>query len=357
MKPWRKQLRTQFGSTRWQSLPMLTRGVARELMMWCDDDGLIELDEGDPCSNLWRLVGAHPRERKTLGRHLSILLDRGTCEWVSGGLLFAKFPSYQDLDRPSKAQKRGRGDRTTSRLVEADAGTGRDEDGAGTGRGRGRDGARTGRGRGEDGARTGRGRGEEEVEAKSPESLNTDRREKEREGEEEKEGEVAGKPATARTPARGLPEEPRLPLRMDTASVLRRAWSDAWERQTATPATRPHLDAVANLAPWLEDYARREGVTGSPAELGPRLIEAFFVAKTVGKPDSRPRPEWLAEDPGRYLEAEARRTADAGRASLTDQLSRLEDAMDDARQRGALDEVDALRAEMHALCEQARASA
>jgi hypothetical protein len=95
VKRWRKQLRTSFGSTRWQSLPVFTRALARELQMFADDSGLISLPEDGRPGCLWRIIGAHGHERQTLAKHLGVLLDRGTCEWSTDGLVFPKFPAYQ----------------------------------------------------------------------------------------------------------------------------------------------------------------------------------------------------------------------------------------------------------------------
>ena len=86
----------------------------------------------------------------------------------------------------------------------------------------------------------------------------------------------------------------------DTRKALRRSWSDAWAGRFAVSATSQQLDDVAKLTTWCIEYAKR-GDDDGPG-VARRLIAAFFEAKTK----HRPRVEWLAEDPGRYLEPSER---------------------------------------------------
>lgn len=98
-KPWVKSWRG--GSARWQSLPLTTRGLARELWTHADDHGRIELPpDENPKTALWRLVGAHPRERQTLAAHLDALAANGTVT-VQPGLIF--FPNFVSYNQPPTA--------------------------------------------------------------------------------------------------------------------------------------------------------------------------------------------------------------------------------------------------------------
>lgn len=266
MKPWLRLYRKR--SPRFEALPVFARGLFAELLAHTDDEGWIRLGTDDRAA-LWRYIGAHPKERRTLAKHLDTLVANGSVSERPEGWLIPSWSEHQDD---------------------------------------------TERARKKHGACTERARKRHGNTAKSPESLNTGPGELDR--DREREEEVDSRQATelltegARDPGGGpacppastasdLPEDgPPQPLRQDTASVLRRAWADAWERQTATPPTRPHLDAVAALAPWFDEYA--EATDATPAELVGRAVQAFFAEK-ARRPGSRPRPEWLAEDPGRYL--------------------------------------------------------
>lgn len=101
------------------------------------------------------------------------------------------------------------------------------------------------------------------------------------------------------------------------SGALKRAWSDAWAGLTGGPAPPAQLTAVAKLGPWLVEFSRR-GERPAP-DLAAALIERFFEAKSKGK--HRPRVEWLAEDPGRYLDdadRKVRKREAAGRRRRAD---------------------------------------
>ena len=102
-------------------------------------------------------------------------------------------------------------------------------------------------------------------------------------------------------PASPPPSGPDESLLADTRRALRRAWSDAWSQRTASPASSLQLDAVSKLATWCIEYAQR-GDDDGPG-IGRRVVAAFFEQRATMR---RPRVEWLAEDPGRYLEPSER---------------------------------------------------
>lgn len=84
----------------------------------------------------------------------------------------------------------------------------------------------------------------------------------------------------------------------EAARSLSTTWARCWEQLTGGPAPPLQLAAVRKLAPWAVDFARRRPET--PALLAERAVKAFFAAK--GKGGHRPRVEWFAEDPARFLD-------------------------------------------------------
>jgi hypothetical protein len=64
-------------SKEWQALPVLVRGLGDELLRLADDDGriFVGIDDAKMVATLCRLLGAHPDERKLIGRKLDVLLD------------------------------------------------------------------------------------------------------------------------------------------------------------------------------------------------------------------------------------------------------------------------------------------
>lgn len=97
---WRKCWRQGTRSTAFNGLPFLTRAVAAELLAWADNDGRIVLGKGDEVAALMRLVGAHPRERRTVAKHVDLLLERGTIDLCDGVLVFPNWGHYQAESRP-----------------------------------------------------------------------------------------------------------------------------------------------------------------------------------------------------------------------------------------------------------------
>ena len=157
---WRKCWRQGTRSTAFNGLPFSTRAVAAELLAWADNDGQIVLEEGNEVPSLMRLVGAHPRERRTVAKHLGLLLDRGTLTLSEGVLAFPNWGHYQ-------AESRSKTRTVDTRGVHQDD---------------------TGRASGVHRGDTGRASGEHSVGPKCPKSLDPkNKRERERKRERKRE--------------------------------------------------------------------------------------------------------------------------------------------------------------------------
>lgn len=257
VKPWLRLYRLR--SSRFEALSVFTRGLAAELMVKTDNDGCLRLGGPDEGA-LWRYIGAHPRERRTLSKHLKILVENGTIEATEYGW---RFPSFGKL-QPSKTD---------------------------TGRARGVHGGGTGATRGVHGGDTGRARGKNEVEPKSTESLKTEKHSRE-EGEKRERREeqipLRGTPgAGAPAPKDGIsggplelelaPQDP--PARPTLARVTKKGpktpprSSEAWNAYKAAYSARYGVEPIRNAK-----------VNGQLSQLVKRLgsdapyVAAFYVA-------------------------------------------------------------------------------
>ena len=88
--------------------------------------------------------------------------------------------------------------------------------------------------------------------------------------------------------------------------ALRVAWAKAWQEHVGELAPAAGTSAIETAGPWLVDYQRR-CPERDYSTLAAALMAGFFAAKHAGakakgRARSRPRVEWLLEDPGRYLE-------------------------------------------------------
>lgn len=103
MKPFTKQWRQ--ASASFDRLPLLVRGLFRELHRYCDDNGAIELGSDRPIKELARLVGAHAGERRTLPKLVDQLVSDGCVKRTETGLQIANFKTFQEARRfPSRDQ-------------------------------------------------------------------------------------------------------------------------------------------------------------------------------------------------------------------------------------------------------------
>lgn len=270
-RPWVKLWREE--SAGFASLPVIARALAAEMLKFTDGDGRIELAgtrlETEMRTALWRLIGAHPRERQTLGRHLVTLIERGTLTVEEGAYVF-----------PQWAPRQG------SAQLERNWGTTRTQ--------------------------LERNQGAIQNEAKCPKSHDRKKQEEEEEKEEEKEVVVetvtgdgsAGPPEPATTTTgSGFGSTSELleaAGRFGTpsgsvASSIRRLWAECWSSRTAQPPPPVALVEAAAQAGLFVAEAERLGV--SPHELAARSITGFFAAKAGYR---RPRVEWWTEDPLRW---------------------------------------------------------
>lgn len=106
MKPWLKWHRAR--SQRFDALPVHARGLFAELLAHTDDEGWLRLCTDDR-GTLWRFIGAHPKERRTLAKHLDTLESIGAVVVSEQGWEIPSFGRYQGDDpRSRKSTKRTR---------------------------------------------------------------------------------------------------------------------------------------------------------------------------------------------------------------------------------------------------------
>lgn len=104
MKPWVKWHRAR--SARFEALPVHARGLLAELLAHTDDDGWIRLGTDDRGA-LWRFIGAHPKERRTLAKHLDTLEQIGAVETAEEGWRLPSFDRYQDDPKSRRPSTNG----------------------------------------------------------------------------------------------------------------------------------------------------------------------------------------------------------------------------------------------------------
>jgi hypothetical protein len=83
-------------SHRFESLPVLTRGLFAELLAHTDDEGRIRLGTNDR-NALWRLIGGHRQERRGLIKALDQLVEDGSVVEHPDGW---ELPSFREFDAP-----------------------------------------------------------------------------------------------------------------------------------------------------------------------------------------------------------------------------------------------------------------
>jgi hypothetical protein len=110
-------------------------------------------------------------------------------------------------------------------------------------------------------------------------------------------------------------------------AVLRQGWAQRYEARMAVPTPPAHFEALKPLGSWLASYLA--GRDEEPEDVASALLDAFFARTDL----KRPKPEWLAEDPARYLGASAEQSRLEYQA-LCAELGRLRDAANNARLNG-----------------------
>lgn len=263
MKPWVKWHRAR--SQRFDALPVHARGLLAELLAHTDDDGWIRLGTDDRGA-LWRFIGAHPKERRTLAKHLDTLEQIGAVETAEEGWRLPSFDRYQAPDRgPAKSTER-------TRSVHGDD--------------------------------TERARKRHGNEAKSSKSLNTGPGDRDTEGEREEETEEvvhSSYPEGARETGPQPARPPAVSTDFDRYRLaFVRAYGRAFEERASDMWTASaHEQHIRTVVAWALDYRTRlPEAQRDPDRLMGRLVAGYFAAKT----SPRPPVKWLAEDPGRYLE-------------------------------------------------------
>ena len=77
--------------------------------------------------------------------------------------------------------------------------------------------------------------------------------------------------------------------------TLRVGWSERHLARLAAPAPPLHLEALKPLASWIVEYLDTHDST--PESVGEALLAGFWSRTDL----ERPKPEWLVEDPLRYV--------------------------------------------------------
>jgi len=96
--PWRKLIANP--STTFARLPLITRGVADEILRLVDDEGRIDLRESKPKLSLMLLMGVHPRERRRVLEAIDELELEGLIAFDGGTLQLRTTDSELTVKRP-----------------------------------------------------------------------------------------------------------------------------------------------------------------------------------------------------------------------------------------------------------------
>lgn len=72
VEPWRKAYVNKSAS--WLRLPVSARGLGRELLTYCDDDGRIDIGDDSPGVAIAYMLGARPKEHKRIAEDVAELL-------------------------------------------------------------------------------------------------------------------------------------------------------------------------------------------------------------------------------------------------------------------------------------------
>lgn len=255
MKPWIKFHRNR--SRRFEALPLITRGLFAEMLIHADDAGCIHLGTSDQAA-LWRLMGAHPRERQHLSKHLSSLVKAGAVSASEDGWSIPSFDRYQ--------AKRSRDDSADDPPVTSDDPAAEPLD--------------TGGATGSD--------------VKPPEPLTFgpgDKRGEER--EREKKQDAAGESAAAANYEAA---------RKAAESALRVAIRTEVERVTGSWPSGLQLDYARQLSGWLVSWMSCESCPRgvSMDEVAAGVLHTFAEAKRRDR--KMPPFSWLAEAPATWAE-------------------------------------------------------
>ena len=265
-------------------LPLLTRGLGKQLLILADNDGVIHLGRRAPHEAVCFAMGAERNERRSIRARIEQLLEAGYLV-LDDERRTLTIPSYPRIgDTPTTPHRSGVGAPTEPQrsVVEAPTVPQQSANGAST---------------------------EPQHQAKCAESRTPPppiiREEKKREEERRD----APKRATPLSRFDPMAYHPAHPVVVAVVEAWRTAYAVSWGRPYVA---RGHGDALAagRLAHWCELHA--EATSADPTEVAARVVAHFLAAKHAAG-GTAPAQTWLDPDhpqypldPAAYLEAKRR---------------------------------------------------
>jgi len=123
LETWRKLYVTK--SPSWLRLSVSARGLGRELLTYCDDQGRIDIGDDEPGVAIAYMLGARPKEHRRIAEDVAELIKDGYLTVVQGCLTIRNFVEAQD--RTPGARRTAEWRAKKSRPVSGDSGGGGQE--------------------------------------------------------------------------------------------------------------------------------------------------------------------------------------------------------------------------------------